>query len=100
MTFLQKSHGSIGQLAVVNPATQALSHYMPPPAAPQTMTIDFRGLFEALNRRKWWIIAPSVLFSAIGVLAALQITTRYTAAVQVLVDPRELQVVRPDTNLR
>ncbi len=99
MSFLQRNPGAGGQLVTINPAMQTMTAYMPPPA-PETMTIDFRGLILALLRRKWLIAAPFVLFSAIGVLAAMQITTLFTAVVQVLVDPRELQVVRPDTNLR
>ena len=99
MTFLVKNDIRGSQLMAMQAALPGLAGYAPLPPA-DTLTIDFRHLFRGLARRKFWIVVPFLLFSAIGLLAALQVQPRYTAMVQVLVDPREIQVVRPDANLR
>lgn len=64
------------------------------------LTIDFRSVLSALVRRKWWIILPAVIGAVIGLLAAMSIEPRFSSTVQLLVDPREVQVVKSDTPLR
>jgi uncharacterized protein involved in exopolysaccharide biosynthesis/Mrp family chromosome partitioning ATPase len=64
------------------------------------LTIDFSSIWQALWRRRNWIFWPLVLGALLGVLFALTIKPRYTSVVQILVDPRDVQVVKPDTPLR
>lgn len=99
MTFLVKNEFRGGQLVAMQPALPAFPGFAPMPQA-ETLTIDFRHVLRGLARRKWWIAVPFLAFSAIGLFSAMQIEPRYTAVVQVLVDPREIQVVRPDATLR
>ena len=75
------------------------------PAAPferrsEGLTIDFSSVWSALRRRKWWIILPVLLGMLAGLAFALTITPRYNSTIQILVDPRDVQVVKSDTPLR
>lgn len=97
MTFLVRHAAPTSSMALPAPMNYAMPATAP---APEAMTIDFRQVFGALMRRKYWIILPFIALTALGLAAALQIQTRYTSFVQVLVDPREIQVVRPDATLR
>lgn len=64
------------------------------------LTIDFTQVFGAMLRRKWWIILPLVIGMIGGLAFALTITPRFYSMVQILVDPRDVQVVKSDTPLR
>ena len=100
MTFVVKHDQFSRSLPV--PAMQA--HYPAPvvtrPAGTEALTIDFRSLFGALMRRKWHILVPLVLLTMGGLAMALLRVPQYTSTVQILVDPREIQVIRSDVPLR
>lgn len=64
------------------------------------LTIDFRSVLRAVMRRKFWVLVPFVLATVAGLAVALLSEQRYSSAVQILVDPRELQVIRSDAPLR
>lgn len=73
--------------------------YAPEPAQ-DAVTIDFRSFLRALGRRRWWIVVPLVVAGLAGLAGALSIQPRFVSSVQVLVDPRDVQVIRSDTPLR
>ena len=104
MTFLVK-HQAISpqysgqQLAMLPSDFPMMARQMQAPAG-ETMSIDFRSVFIALLRRKWWLIVPVLLAMVGGLAGALTLVPRYSAGAQVLVDPREIQLVRPDASLR
>lgn len=55
--------------------------------------IDPRQILAILLRRRWVLGGCMLLVTSIAVLVALQLTPRYTATGQVLIDPRERKVV-------
>lgn len=87
--------------APVQHADPALGYpVMPGERRSEGLTIDFRGILGALRRRKWWVIGPVILGMLAGLAFALTITPRYNSSIQILVDPRDVQVVKTDTPLR
>ena len=68
--------------------------------ASEAVTIDLRGAGVVLRRRKWWLLVPLALCALGGLAGAMMVKPRYASTVQLLADPRELQVVRPDATLR
>lgn len=86
----------------------ARAHALPLPApvpasvgaVGETLTIDFRSLLRSIWRRKLWMLVPMVLTTLAGLAFALMSEPKYASVVQILVDPREIQVIRSDTPLR
>ena len=61
-------------------------------ALPSDLGFNFREIFGTLWRRRWVIGGTVLLVTSIAVLVAFQVTPRYTATAEVLVDPRERKV--------
>ena len=59
---------------------------------PSDLGFNFREIFGTLWRRRWVIGGTVLLVTSIAVLVAFQVTPRYTATAEVLVDPRERNV--------
>ncbi|PSC06112.1 hypothetical protein SLNSH_04720 [Alsobacter soli] len=68
--------------------------------AAEAITIDLRGGGRMLARRKGWLLAPLALCTLASLAGAMLVKPRFASTVQLLADPRELQVVRPDATLR
>lgn len=66
----------------------------------EAITIDMRGAGRMLLRRKWHLLAPLLLCLFAAAAGAAMLKPRFASTVQLLADPRELQVVRPDATLR
>ena len=64
------------------------SHSTPP----SDLGFDFREILGTLWRRRWVIGGTILLVTSIAILVAFQVTPRYTATAEVLVDPRERKV--------
>jgi len=71
-----------------------------PPAAVESVVVDLRGLFGVLRRRKLWIICAWAACVAMALAVALLTPPRYSATAQLLIDPRELRIVRSESVLR
>jgi uncharacterized protein involved in exopolysaccharide biosynthesis/Mrp family chromosome partitioning ATPase len=99
MSFIVKHDGRAPALAVPAHAP-ALPLPASVAAAGESLTIDFRALVRSLMRRKLWILVPMVLTTLAGLAFALMSEAKFTSVVQILVDPREIQVIRSDTPLR
>lgn len=86
--------------APVQAADPTLGYAAAPSERREGLTIDFRSVGAALMRRRNWIVAPLLLGLLGGLFVALTTAPRYTSTVQILVDPRDVQVVKSDTPLR
>ena len=104
MSFVAKHPGQA--LVVATPGALTAPAFagpaFPAPAlsGSETLSIDFRSLFSALMRRKLWVLIPLVLATLGGGGYIMTLTPRYASMVQILVDPREIQVIRSDAPLR
>ena len=63
-----------------------------PPPLEGDLEIDLRAIFGTLWRRRWVIGGCVLLITAAALLVVFQLTPRYTASAQVLIDPRERKV--------
>ena len=69
-------------------------------AAKESMVVDLRGLFAVLRRRTMWILVAWAACIAAALAVALLTPPRYSATAQLLIDPRDLRVVRSESVLR
>lgn len=100
MSFIVKHDRPSQALAVAHPGGAFPAPLAPAPSGGEALSIDFRSLFQAVLRRKFWIAIPLVLFTLAGAAYISTLKPRYASSVQILVDPRELQVIRSDAPLR
>ena len=63
-----------------------------PPPLEGDLEIDLRAIFGTLWRRRWVIGGCVLLITVAALLVVFQLTPRYTASAQVLIDPREQKV--------
>ena len=104
MSFVAKHPGQALAVAHPGPLPAPLLPASPvavsAPSGSETLSIDFRSVFAALMRRKLWVLIPLMLATLGGGGYILTLTPRYSSMVQILVDPREIQVIRSDAPLR
>src|SRR5262245_31330101 len=55
--------------------------------------LDLRELFGAMRRRKWWIILPVVIVTALAVLVVNAMTPQFKATASVMIDPEQQAAV-------
>jgi len=65
-------------------------------AASETGDLDLHALGQALNRKRGWIIVPTVLAAILSISAVNMITPRYKSEARILVDGRENVFLRPN----
>ncbi|SDF74846.1 capsular exopolysaccharide family [Limimonas halophila] len=65
------------------------------PSQPETETgdIDLRAIFQTLWRRKFYILIPVIIAAGLSAYVASQMQPTYKAFADILIDPREKQVV-------
>src|SRR3954452_13236166 len=72
----------------------------PRPAAPAPAgefgDIDMRAIGQALNRKRAWIIGPTLLALVISLAAVNLVTPRYKSEARILIDGRENVFLRPN----
>jgi uncharacterized protein involved in exopolysaccharide biosynthesis/Mrp family chromosome partitioning ATPase len=64
--------------------------------APGRGDIDVREIGRALNRRRRWIIVPTVLAFGLAMVAVNLVTPRYKSEARILIDGRENIFLRPN----
>ena len=69
----------------------------PSPSQPET-TAEFGDLWRILWRRKRLVFGTALLLGLLGLAYALITPSLYTATAQILIDPRDRQVVSNDVN--
>ena len=62
--------------------------------------LDVRQVARALGRRKWWILAPTVLAFGLSLAAVNSITPRYTGETRILLESQNDFLRRPDKDQR
>ena len=65
-------------------------------APPQAGDLDMRALWQALRRKKAWVIVPTVLAAVISIAVVNLITPRYKSEARILIDGRENIFLRPN----
>lgn len=78
----------------MSPRTRAAANVTP--AAPQLGDLDLRLLWQALRRRKAWVIVPTVLAAVLSLAIVNLITPRYKSEARILIDGRENIFLRPN----
>ncbi len=71
-------------------------HVLPLAGAPLSMplpSLDLRDQLRLFWRQRWLIAGTIILSLALTVLALSQITPRYTASAQVMIDPRQANIL-------
>jgi uncharacterized protein involved in exopolysaccharide biosynthesis/Mrp family chromosome partitioning ATPase len=88
---------AVVQRAISKPAPAVSEQVVTRPvAAPESGDLDLRALGQALNRRRSWIIVPTVLAAVLSIAAVNMVTPRYKSEVRILIDGRENVFLRPN----
>ncbi len=79
--------------AVAAPAVAPRAPVGPPApvsmsALPELGDVDLRAIWQALVRKRMWIIVPTALAFALSLLAVNMITPRYKSEARILIDGR------------
>lgn len=82
----------IAKPATSKPAAAA----SPQPAAPIELgDIDLRAIWQALVRRRMWVIGPTVFALVLSLIAVNLITPRYKSEARILIEGRDNVFLRP-----
>ena len=94
------------QRAIARPAAPAaskpVSEAVPtsrsdkPAAAFESGDLDLRTIWQALRRKRSWIIVPTVLAAALSMSIVNLVTPRYKSEARILIDGRENIFLRPN----
>src|SRR3954462_14438635 len=66
------------------------------PAAAEFGELDMRAVGQALNRKRAWMIAPTLLALVISLAAVNLVSPRYKSEARILIDGRENVFLRPN----
>ncbi|HIG10153.1 MAG TPA: capsular biosynthesis protein, partial [Planctomycetes bacterium] len=69
------------------------------PHEPDDVEIDVAEIFRALRRRRWALAGCVLLITSVVLLVTFQLTPRYTASAEVLIDPHDRNVADLDSVL-
>jgi uncharacterized protein involved in exopolysaccharide biosynthesis len=58
--------------------------------------LDLRAIGRALRRRKWWIIAPTLIVATLAAVTVNLMTPKYKSETRILYDGRENIFLRPE----
>jgi uncharacterized protein involved in exopolysaccharide biosynthesis len=64
--------------------------------APQLGDVDLRALWQALRRKRAWVLIPTVLVFVLSLAAVNLMTPRYKSEARILIDGRENIFLRPN----
>jgi len=86
------------QASTVAPATVNPTMQKPVPfkAAAETGDLDIRLIWQALKRKRAWIIIPTVIAAVVSIGIVNMITPRYKSEARILIDGRENIFLRPN----
>jgi succinoglycan biosynthesis transport protein ExoP len=85
--------------AKTSAATVAPAAAKPAPttkAAPEAGDLDLRAIGQALNRKRSWIIVPTLLALLLSLAAVNLVPPRYKSEARILIDGRENVFLRPN----
>jgi uncharacterized protein involved in exopolysaccharide biosynthesis/Mrp family chromosome partitioning ATPase len=81
---------------IAAPAPKPLAATRLAPAASDFGDLDLRAIGQALNRRRSWIILPTLLALVLSLAAVNLIPPRYKSEARILIDGRENVFLRPN----
>jgi succinoglycan biosynthesis transport protein ExoP len=81
---------------VAAPAAKPVAAPKAAPAASDFGDLDLRAIGQALNRKRSWIILPTLLALVISLAAVNLIPPRYKSEARILIDGRENVFLRPN----
>jgi succinoglycan biosynthesis transport protein ExoP len=81
---------------VAAPAVPEVAPAVERPGSAATGDLDFVAIGQALSRKRYWIIIPTLLAAVLSVAAVNLITPRYKSEVRILIDGRENVFLRPN----
>jgi succinoglycan biosynthesis transport protein ExoP len=81
---------------IAAPAPKPVASTKAAPAAPDFGDLDLRAIGQALNRKRSWIIIPTLLALVISLAAVNLIPPRYKSEARILIDGRENVFLRPN----
>jgi uncharacterized protein involved in exopolysaccharide biosynthesis len=83
--------------AVATPAPAPVTPFKPiPSASPEFGDVDLRTIWQAMVRKRMWIIIPTAFAFGLSLLAVNMITPRYKSEARILIDGRENYFLRPN----
>lgn len=65
-------------------------------ASPELGDVDLRAIWQALVRKRMWVIVPTAIAFVLSLLAVNMITPRYKSEARILIDGRENSFLRPN----
>src|SRR3954468_9105377 len=94
--FLRSGKGAPGeQVRIADPAAKpAAAKVVPAPS--DFGDLDLRAIGQALNRRRSWVIVPTLLALVLSLAAVNLIPPRYKSEARILIDGRENVFLRPN----
>jgi polysaccharide biosynthesis transport protein len=84
------------QVEVAAPAAKPVAAATALPAASDFGDLDLRAIGQVLNRKRSWIIIPTLLALVISLAAVNLIPPRYKSEARILIDGRENVFLRPN----
>lgn len=85
-------------MAYIGTANHSTPTMRAAPAAPGDGSIEFGEIFRILRARWKWIAGTTILLMGLAVTYGMLTPSLYTATTQIIVDPRDRQVVNNDVN--
>ena len=82
--------------AKIAPAPKPVAASMVAPAASDFGDLDLRAIGQALNRKRSWIILPTLLAFVLSLAAVNLVPPRYKSEARILIDGRENVFLRPN----
>ncbi len=81
--------------AVVAPVVSPLPVVKTPTPLPELGDLDLRAIWQALVRKRMWVIVPTALAFVLAMVAVNMITPRFKSEARILIDGRENIFLRP-----
>ena len=92
LAFWRKgSDRAVAQRALPKPASVAAELIAPSPSG----DLDLHALGQTLNRKRGWIIVPTILAFVVSLAVVNTVTPRYKSEARILIDGRENVFLRP-----
>jgi uncharacterized protein involved in exopolysaccharide biosynthesis len=91
---VEKAKSSAPTVAI--PAPKPVAAPRVAPAASDFGDLDLRAIGQALNRRRSWIVVPTLLALVLSLAAVNLIPPRYKSEARILIDGRENVFLRPN----
>jgi uncharacterized protein involved in exopolysaccharide biosynthesis len=86
----------VEKAGIAAPAPQPVAATKVAPAASDFGDLDLRAIGQALNRKRSWIIIPTLIAAVLSIAAVNLVPPRYKSEARILIDGRENVFLRPN----